>query len=123
MHVPTDVRILSVPTVEAAVYIPDFESTTTTATYIRHAALEFGADPDSLLATLTCESDLDIHAVGDSNSSFGISQIHLPAHPEISKEQALDPEWSIDWAARMFAQGRQSMWTCYNMKSPAVKPG
>lgn len=110
-------RVLSIPVAQAAEYVPDFSSTTTTADYIRHSAQEHGADPDSLVATLTCESKLDPSAVGDYGTSFGIAQIHLPAHEDITKAEALDPQWSIDWAAEQFAEGNQRIWTCYRKLS------
>lgn len=112
LHIPSDVRILTIPTVEAAQYVPDFTSTTTTADYVRYAAHEFGADSDFLLKTLICESNLYPGAIGDYGTSFGIAQIHLSAHPDITKAQALDPKFSIDYAAQQFATGNSSMWTC-----------
>ena len=45
--------------------------------------------------------------------SFGLVQIHLPAHPNITKEQAIDPTFAIDFLAKNFAEGRHSMWSCY----------
>lgn len=51
--------------------------------------------------------------MGDFSTSFGIAQIHLPVHPEITKEEALNPFFSIDWAAREFAAGRANEWTCF----------
>lgn len=45
--------------------------------------------------------------------SWGVAQIHLPSHPEITREQAQDPEWALDWAAREFKEGRATKWTEY----------
>lgn len=45
--------------------------------------------------------------------SWGICQIHLPSHPSISKEQALDPRWCIEWSAQQFQLGNARMWTVY----------
>lgn len=107
---------LRIPVTQTALHsekIVNFESTTTTALYIHSSAEEYGADADQLLATLDCESGLNPSAYGDASTSVGIAQIHLPAHPEISEAQALDPRFSIDWAARMFAAGKQGMWTCW----------
>lgn len=59
-----------------------------------------------------CESSLSPVAVGDKNSSFGISQIHLPSHPEISKEQAINPDFAVEFMAKEFAKGNQKIWTC-----------
>lgn len=51
--------------------------------------------------------------VGDREQSFGLVQIHLPAHPTITKEQAYDPEFSVDFLARHLKNGDGNMWTCY----------
>jgi len=52
---------------------------------------------------------------GKREQSYGIAQIHLPAHPHITLEQALDPLWSIEWMAEQFAEGRENMWTCHKL--------
>lgn len=55
--------------------------------------------------------------VGGPNSredSWGICQIHLPAHPDITKKQALDPEFCITWTAKEMSRGRASQWTEFN---------
>lgn len=44
--------------------------------------------------------------------SYGLSQIHLPAHPTITKEQALNPIFSLDWMTDQFAAGNENMWSC-----------
>ena len=49
---------------------------------------------------------------GDREQSYGLVQIHLPAHPHISKEQAKDPEFAIEFLAKNVAKGKQGMWTC-----------
>jgi hypothetical protein len=51
---------------------------------------------------------------GMREQSYGLVQIHLPAHPHISKEQATDPEFAVDFLAKNIAAGRASMWSCYN---------
>jgi hypothetical protein len=52
------------------------------------------------------------YKVGDYEQSYGLVQIHLPAHPHITKEQATDPEFAIDFLARNVAKGKANMWTC-----------
>lgn len=99
----------------AAEIQPVVYSTSTAQVIIEAYAVKYGVDSHSLTSTLACESGYNADAVGDKGTSFGVAQIHLSAHPEVSREQALDPLWSIDWAAKMFAAGRASMWTCYNM--------
>jgi len=51
--------------------------------------------------------------VGQYERSFGLVQIHLPAHPTVTEEQAKDPDFAIDFMAYWFSQGKQSWWTCY----------
>ena len=41
--------------------------------------------------------------------SFGLVQIHLPAHPEITYEQAIDPSFSLDWAGERWNE-RGQLW-------------
>ena len=69
---------------------------------------------------ITCESHW---IAGQSNlyykntrireKSFGIAQIHLPDHPEISKEQAMEEVFSLDFIVNEFKAGRACKWSCY----------
>lgn len=52
------------------------------------------------------------YKIGDREQSFGLVQIHLPAHPSITKEQAKDPEFALEFLAKNIAAGKSSMWTC-----------
>ena len=60
-----------------------------------------------------CESGLNSAAVGDRGTSFGLFQIHLPAHPNVKKSQAFDPFFSIAWAIDKFHNDELGIWTCY----------
>ena len=59
-----------------------------------------------------CESRNLRYAVGDNGTSFGLSQIHLPAHPYVTKEQAFDIDFSIDFMAKEFSKGNEGIWSC-----------
>lgn len=50
---------------------------------------------------------------GEREKSYGLVQIHLPSHPNISYEQATDPEFSIEFMAKKFSKGQASEWSCY----------
>lgn len=52
---------------------------------------------------------------GEREKSFGVSQIHLPAHPEISYEQATNMEFSIEFMAKEFSKGNQKIWSCWKI--------
>lgn len=47
--------------------------------------------------------------------SFGLAQIHLPDHKNVSKEQALDPKFALEFMAKNIAAGRVGMWSCSRM--------
>lgn len=82
---------------------------------ITHYAALYEVSETQLYKTLKCESGLYKDAVGDYGASYGIAQIHLPSHPNISKAQALDPDFAIRFAAKEFAAGNQSAWTCFRI--------
>ena len=98
--------------------------------YATKVAKEHGLDVARFLEVINCESgwDSDIQSkhrytkdnakwgvkAGDQELSFGLSQIHLPDHPTITKEQATNPQWAIDWMADRWVDGKQSWWSCYN---------
>jgi len=50
---------------------------------------------------------------GDYEKSFGLVQIHLPHHPNITYEQAIDPEFAADFLAKNLSEGRGKLWSCY----------
>lgn len=48
---------------------------------------------------------------GKREDSHGLSQIHLPSHPDVSKAEAQDPSFSVEFMAQQFSKGNQSIWT------------
>ena len=50
---------------------------------------------------------------GSYEQSYGLAQIHLPDHPEVSYKQAIDPNFSIEFMAKNISQGHGEMWTCF----------
>ena len=50
---------------------------------------------------------------GTREQSFGLVQIHLPAHKNITKEQAIDPVFATDFLAKNLKAGKGRMWSCY----------
>lgn len=79
---------------------------------IRYHARNYGVDEESMLAVAMCESSLNPEAIGDSGNSRGIFQIHKKYHPDISDNQAFDPDFSAEWTADQFSKGKQHLWTC-----------
>jgi soluble lytic murein transglycosylase-like protein len=70
-------------------------------------------DEKKFLAVAKCESSLNPSAVGDGGKSYGLFQIHLPSHPDVSKEDALNQVWASEWAAKKFKKNPR-IWTCFN---------
>jgi hypothetical protein len=50
---------------------------------------------------------------GQREESYGLAQIHLPAHKNISYSQATNPDFSIEYLAKSLSEGKGSQWTCY----------
>lgn len=93
---------------------------------ITEAAEKYGVDREHLYGTLEYESDgfRDItiqsqvpSATGPNGKedSWGICQIHLPDHPEITREEAQDPAFCIPWTAEQFAAGHAAQWTAWRI--------
>lgn len=110
---------------EASIISPiTVEYSSSTAPLIAQAyAYRNGADFDDLWRTIECENPLLDPALqsyykraGGPNgreNSWGLAQIHLPDHPDVTRAQAQDPFFSLDWMSKEFAAGRESQWTCW----------
>lgn len=48
---------------------------------------------------------------GIREESYGLAQIFLPAHPDISREQAQDPKFAISWMASELSKGHAAQWS------------
>lgn len=87
---------------------------------VDEAAQKYHVSADRMKATMRCENPeldpyLQSHIVqkGVREDSWGLAQIWLPAHPEISKKDAQNPYFAIDFMAKEFSEGRAWKWTCY----------
>ena len=47
--------------------------------------------------------------------SWGLAQIHLPDHPTVTQEQAVDKEFAVTFLAKNLSEGRGWWWTCYKI--------
>lgn len=87
----------------------------------RNTAEAYDIDVEVFIETMRCESinfkDPAIQSGhylhGKREQSFGVVQIHLPSHPDVSYEQAIDPVWALEWAANEFSKGNEHMWSCW----------
>lgn len=80
---------------------------------IEKYAVEYRVSAERMTRTIQCESTFNPDAIGDGGHSFGLSQIHLPSHPTVTREQALDEEFAIKFMAEQFSKGNARAWTCW----------
>jgi len=52
-------------------------------------------------------------AVGDNGHSLGMVQINLPSHPNVTREQALDATFSLNFIVDAWLNNDMWMWTCW----------
>jgi hypothetical protein len=79
---------------------------------IHYFAEKYGVSEITMNIAISCEANYNPNAIGDNGNSFGLAQIFLPAHPDITKEMALDPDFSLDFMAKNLKERNHSMWTC-----------
>ncbi len=81
--------------------------------YIIAESVASGVDPQMVLGIAKAESGLNPQAIGDHGTSHGLFQIHLPAHKDITKEQAEDPIFATQWSINEMKKNGCKIWsTC-----------
>lgn len=60
-----------------------------------------------------CESSWNKQAVGDHGTSLGLWQIHLPAHPTVTRECSFDATCSTLYSIKLYEQSGWHPWSCY----------
>ena len=88
------------------------------AQVIVETAYLYEINPRQFLGVAKCESRLrnvqsEVITNGVREESYGIFQIHLPDHPSVTRELALNPSWAIEWSAEKF-KADPTIWVCYN---------
>ena len=92
-----------------------YTSIDTPEALIRYYAKEYGLSgrtTEQAVEIARCESDFVEDAVGDGGHSFGIAQIHLPAHPDITVEQATNKYFATWFLVSEISQNRMWKWSC-----------
>jgi len=93
----------------------------TVSSLITKYASKYGVSEAVMRKVIDCESQYQniqsrIPKASGPNGredSWGIVQIHLPDHPNITKAQALDKEFAINFLAKNLSTGKGRMWTCW----------
>lgn len=84
---------------------------------IEERAAHYGTSAATLKRIVQCESGYvtDIqsrHMLSyGREKSFGLAQIHLPSHPNVTYEEAIDPKFAINYLAKHYAAGTDK-WSC-----------
>lgn len=86
--------------------------------FVAAEATLVGADVATALHIVHAESNFNPQAIGDHGESYGMWQIHLPAHKDISTEQAQDAVFSTEWAVGQLKQGNGHIWSTFPKDSP-----
>lgn len=83
-------------------------------------AKDYGVKSSVMINTINCEDvtwdpekQSDIIKTGIREESYGLAQINLPNNPEITKSQAQDPNFAIEWMAKQMSNGHAQKWSCY----------
>lgn len=87
---------------------------------IDYYAQKYHVSPITMSDIIHCESNGDpaiqsgmINKEGKQENSWGLVQINLDYNPSITKEEALDPEFSLDFLAHKISIGKAKLWACY----------
>ena len=85
---------------------------------IGSAAENYKISAYQLYRTAQCESRFNpgqsqVIKNGKRENSWGIFQISLDFHPEITRAQAMDEDFAIEWAAKNF---NKVIWYAYNKR-------
>ena len=98
--------VLAVPVQAAPLSTDDLRTIASTTAQAYHLNIAH------FMATIQCESAFNPSATSTTDD-FGIAQINATAHPEITRAEMLDPQWSLIWMANMWQAGNASAWTCW----------
>lgn len=116
----TNTSILSVPIVQAqSLTVDDLKQ------IARTTAKDAGLNVEHFLGTIDCETkgtwnpSIQSEAssttdVGGREESWGLVQIHLPDHKDITKAQAINPHFAINWMRDEWLKGNAWEWSCWN---------
>lgn len=87
----------------------------------KQIAAAYGVDFGQFRKVINCESEWNPRVQseyllpdGTQENSWGIAQFNLD-YNDMTKEQALDPEYALTKMAEHWREGRASAWRCYQL--------
>ena len=124
--------MMATPSPVLTVPVAHAEERVWTVEEVRELAIEvaeqYGLHKGRFLATLECENHFN--AKGQSNhylkgvreDSWGAAQINLPYHSDVTRKQAEDPVFALNWMAMAWLDGNAKWWTCYRTLVSGTPP-
>ena len=86
------------------------------------ASERYGVSYELMLKIMSCENkdlDPDLQSYvpdptgpNGMEDSWGLVQIHLPSNKGVTKEQATDPEFALNFLAKGLSEGQCRKWSC-----------
>lgn len=91
---------------------------------IAQYANEYGVSSWLMEKVISCETGgtydpsiqsfiIDSTGPNGHEDSWGLAQIHLPDHPDVTRVEAQDENFALKFMASNIAAGNAWMWTCY----------
>jgi hypothetical protein len=88
--------------------------------FVQTEALKFGVNPKLAACIVTHESQWQVDRIGDvgnpNGESFGLFQIEVKQHPDITVAEALNYQYATDWALSKIASGNVDWWATYSKR-------
>lgn len=98
---------------------------TTTQDAIESLSEEYHISSSTMARIVSCETggntgsttiqSLAVNSKGQQENSWGLVQIDLDYHPDISRDEAQNPIFALTFLAQNLAAGNGHLWTCFNM--------
>lgn len=88
---------------------------------VHEVALKYNVSESVMNKVIKCESmgSTTIQSYYSTNgkreSSYGLAQINLIHHPNVTKAQAFDPAFAIDFLGKNIAKGHANWWSCWKI--------
>jgi hypothetical protein len=99
----------------APLSIPD--SKTTLQALVKRLSEAAGVNPALTECLAAHESQWDATRVGDignkNGESYGLVQIEIQQHPDVTHAEALDPTFATEWMLKEIKAGRVNEWSTY----------
>lgn len=103
------------PPIPAKKLIPD-ETSSSIKAYVVRQAKTYGINPDLAVCIVSHESQWIPTKLGPETKgvSQGLWQIYSLDHPEITRAQTFDVEWSTTWSLTQIRAGRIEWWSTFD---------